>query len=135
MGSWRLFRSAVVPVESPSCQRHPQLAWTSTNSRVEPSICSREDGTRDRACFPSKISARERPKGFLLSLRHPDEKTDRHVGGEARQGIGPDTCLASGSHSGHQAAAVRARGGSTGRNAFTALREPPAWLQCGEGII
>jgi hypothetical protein len=22
-----------------------------------------------------------------------------------------------------------------GVNAFTALREPPAWLQCGEGII
>src|ERR1039457_3145117 len=28
--------SAVVPVESPGCQRHPQLAWTSTNSRAEP---------------------------------------------------------------------------------------------------
>src|ERR1035441_6095505 len=36
-GSWRVFRSAVVPVESPSCQRHPQLAWTSTNPRAEPS--------------------------------------------------------------------------------------------------
>jgi hypothetical protein len=35
-GSWRLFRSALVPVESPGCQRHLQLAWTSTNSRSEP---------------------------------------------------------------------------------------------------
>src|SRR5450759_269361 len=40
-GSWRLFRSAVVLVESPGCQRHPQLAWTSTNSRAEPYLrCS-----------------------------------------------------------------------------------------------
>src|ERR1017187_8660165 len=58
--------------------------------------------------------------GTLFSVPHPDEETVRHAGCEARQGIGaassepdyPDTGLASGSHSRHQAVAVGARGGS-----------------------
>src|ERR1017187_5648465 len=35
-GSWRLFRSVLVTVESTGCQQHPQLAWPPTNSCSEP---------------------------------------------------------------------------------------------------
>src|ERR1019366_9472890 len=60
-GSWLLLRSAVVPVESPGCQRHPQLAWTSTNSRAEP-LKQTPGGTDDR--FLSSVN--------ILALRAAD---------------------------------------------------------------
>src|ERR1017187_10584358 len=70
--------------------------------------------------FSLQDSAGKGPKAFFFPSRIQTRKRSRHAGCEARQGIGaassepdyPDTGLASGSHSRHQAVAVGARGGS-----------------------
>src|ERR1035437_9273987 len=58
-GSWRLFRSVLVHVESTGCQQHPQLAWPPTNSCSEP-VCWGATFRRvgmflELLCFPQRI--------------------------------------------------------------------------------